>query len=275
MLKFETLKFEQRNKTACITLCRPEALNAIDLTMMKELAEAYRHVEADPDIWTLIITGEGRAFCTGADVSLIHGTEIDGMPTGIDLGGEPILSSYRQWDTPQEATPPYLTMTKPIVCAINGVTAGAGLDLVTTSDIAIAADTVSFFDPHVSIGLVSGREMVRVSRVLPLNITMRMALMGKHERLPAQRAYDLGMISEITTQDQLMTRAWEIAETINKNAPLAVRGTRMAIRKGLGLPIYEAELLAESYRMRVAQTKDGQEGPRAFLEKRPPRWRGQ
>jgi enoyl-CoA hydratase/carnithine racemase len=104
---------------------------------------------------------------------------------------------------------------------------------------------------------------------------MRMALMGKHERLPAQRAYDLGMISEITTGDELMARAWEIAETINKNAPLAVRGTRMAIRKGLGLPIYEAELLAESYRMRVAQTKDGQEGPRAFLEKRPAQWRGE
>jgi enoyl-CoA hydratase/carnithine racemase len=149
---------------------------------------------------------------------------------------------------------------------------GAGLDLVTTCDIAIAATDASFFDPHVSIGLVSAREMVRVARVLPLNIVMRMALMGKHERLSAQRAFDLGMVSELTSPEKLMERAWEIAATVNRNAPLAVRGTRMAIRKGLSLPIYEAELLAESYRMRVAQTKDGQEGTRAFLEKREPVW---
>jgi len=272
-LDFETIKFEQRGKTACITLSRPHALNSISIEMMKELAVAYAHVEESDDIWTLIITGEGRAFCTGADISMIHNTHIDGKPTGIDLWGEPILSSYRQWDPPQEATPPYQTMTKPVICALNGIAAGAGLDILTTSDIAIAAEDVTLFDPHVSIGLVSGREMVRMARVLPLNITMRMALMGKHDRLTAQRAYDLGLISELTPKDKLMERAWEIAEIVNSNAPLAVRGTRMGIRKGLELPVYQAELLAESYRIRVAQTKDGEEGTQAFLDKRKPVWR--
>jgi enoyl-CoA hydratase/carnithine racemase len=102
---------------------------------------------------------------------------------------------------------------------------------------------------------------------------MRMAIMGKHERINAQRAYELGMITEITPKEKLMDRAWEIADIVNKNAPLAVRGTRMAIRKGLSLPIYEAELLAESYRMRCAQTEDAIEGPAAFLEKRTPNWK--
>ena len=144
----------------------------------------------------------------------------------------------------------------------------------STADVAIAADHATFFDPHVSIGVVSGREMVRMARVLPLPIAMRMALMGKHEQLSAQRAYEIGLITEVVPKDALMDRAWELAEIINRNAPLAVRGTRMAIRKGLSLPIYEAELLAESYRVRCAQTDDAEEGPTAFIEKRDPVWKG-
>ena len=164
-------------------------------------------------------------------------------------------------------------MTKPVICAVNGICAGAGLDLVTTSDIVIASDDATFFDPHVSIGVVSGREALRLARVLPLNITMRLALMGKYERLTAQRAFDLGLVSELVPTDALMDRAWEIAEIVNRNAPLAVRGTRLAIRKTLSLPTYEAELLAENYRMKVAITDDAQEGARAFLEKRDPDWK--
>ena len=101
----------------------------------------------------------------------------------------------------QEATPPYRQMSKPIICAINGICAGAGLDLVTTCDIAIASDKASFMDPHVSIGLVSGREAVRLARVIPMNIAMRMMLMGKHERMSAERAYQLGLVSEVVPHD--------------------------------------------------------------------------
>ena len=100
-----------------------------------------------------------------------------------------------------------------------------------------------------------------------------MALVGKHERLSAQRAYELGFITEIVPRDQLLPRAREIAEMVNRNAPLAVRGTRLAIRKGLSLPLHEAELLAEAFRERVLHTEDSLEGPRAFLEKRDPVWK--
>jgi len=139
----------------------------------------------------------------------------------------------------------------------------------------IASENATFFDPHVSIGLVSGREMVRLARVLPLNVAMRVALTGRHERLSAQRAYDLGLVTELVAPERLAERAREIATLINRNAPLAVRGTRLAIRKGLGLPLYEAELLAEAFRERVTHTDDAQEGPRAFLEKREPKWTGE
>jgi enoyl-CoA hydratase/carnithine racemase len=212
-------------------------------------------------------------LCTGADVAKADDHNDVVFAPGIDTQGEPVLSSFRQWDVPQEATPPYLWMTKPIICAINGVTAGAGLDLVTTADITIASEDATFLDPHVSIGVSSGREATRLARVLPLPIAMRMALLGKYERLSAQRAFDLGKIGEVVPGDQLMDRAWETAEIMNRNAPLAVRATRLSIRKGLSLPIYEAELLAENYRMKTALTEDAAEGPRAFLEKRDPDWK--
>jgi enoyl-CoA hydratase/carnithine racemase len=269
---YTTIEYEQRERTACITLDRPDRLNAIDLQMMDDLADAYQRAEGDDDVWTIIITGNGRALCVGADVSKATSDEDEPWSPGIDLRGEPILSSMRQWDAPQEATPPYLQMTKPIICAVNGMAAGAGLDLVTTADIAIAADDATFFDPHVSIGLTSGREVVRLARVLPVSVALRMALLGKHERMSASRALELGLVTEVVPAEQLMERAWELAEIVNRNAPLAVRGTRLAIRKGLSLPVYEAELLAESYRLRVAVTEDAQEGPRAFLEKRDPKW---
>jgi enoyl-CoA hydratase/carnithine racemase len=104
---------------------------------------------------------------------------------------------------------------------------------------------------------------------------MRMAIMGRQERLTAARMYELGVITEVVAPDALGDRLKELAEMVNRNAPLAVRGTRLAIRKGLGIPLYEAELLAEAYRERVLHTEDSKEGPRAFMEKREPQWRAE
>jgi enoyl-CoA hydratase/carnithine racemase len=164
-------------------------------------------------------------------------------------------------------------MTKPVLAAVNGLCCGAGLDWVTTGDIVIASDRAEFFDPHVSIGLVSGREMVRLARVLPTNVAMRVALTGRHERMSAARAYELGLVSEVVEHERLLERAHELATIVNRNAPLAVRGTRLAIRRGLDLPMHEAEVMAEAFRERVVRTDDAKEGPLAFVEKREPEWR--
>jgi enoyl-CoA hydratase/carnithine racemase len=265
-LSYETILYEVKDRIATITFNRPDRLNALSELMLKELADAYSRAERDDEVWTLIVTATGRAFCTGAEVEKIPE---DGK---VPHEGR-YLSSYEEWEAPQEATPPFRTMAKPIVVAVNGICCGAGMDLVTTGDISIAAEDATFFDPHVSIGLVSGREMVRVARTLPINVAMRMALLGKHERLSAQRAYELGFVTEVVAPDQLGARARQLAELVNRNAPLAVRGTRLAIRKGLGLPLHEAEILAEAFRERVLHTEDSLEGPKAFLEKRDPVWR--
>ncbi|MGW6701563.1 enoyl-CoA hydratase/isomerase family protein [Nocardia sp. NPDC055049] len=264
-MPFDTIGYEVDGHTATITLNRPEALNALSPHMITELRAAYDEAENDDKVWLLIVTANGRAFCTGADVKAIPGD-------GKVLNEKPYLSTYEQWEAPQEGTPPFRTMTKPIVVAINGICCGAGLDWVTTGDIIIASDRATFFDPHVSIGLVAGREVVRLARVLPRTVALRMAMMGKHERMSAQRAYELGMITEVVEHDRLLERAREIADTLNSNAPLAVRGTRLAIVKGLDVPMHEAEMLAESFRERVTRTEDALEGPRAFVEKRAPEW---
>jgi enoyl-CoA hydratase/carnithine racemase len=265
-MEYESIRYEVEDRVATITLNRPEQLNALSPAMIRELRDAYARAEADADVWLLLVTGNGRAFCTGADV-----TEIP--DDGRVVYDEPYLSTNDQWEAPQEGTPPFLSTTKPILVAVNGLCCGAGLDWVTTGDIVIASDHATFFDPHVSIGLVSGREMVRLARVLPTNIALRVALTGKHERMSAQRAYELGMVSEVVAHDRLLARAREIAEMVNRNAPLAVRGTRLAIRRGLDLPLHEAEIMAETFRERVVRTADAKEGPQAFLDKRDPVWR--
>jgi enoyl-CoA hydratase/carnithine racemase len=265
---YETILYEVDDHIATITFNRPDKLNAVTPLMGHELRDAFQRAEGDDAVWTIIVTGAGRAFCAGADV---EGVRTDGR---VPYDGK-YLSTFAEWDAPQEATPPFRSMAKPVLVAVNGLCCGAGLDLVTTGDIVIASEQAEFFDPHVSIGLVSGREMVRLARVLPLNVAMRVALTGRHERLSAQRAYDLGLVTELVAPEHLAARAREIATLINRNAPLAVRGTRLAIRKGLGLPLYEAELLAEAFRERVTHTDDAQEGPRAFLEKRQPKWTGE
>lgn len=264
-MSYETIRYDVDDRIATIVFDRPDRLNAVNAQMQRELRDAYARAESDDDVWTIVVTANGRAFCSGADVD---GVRTDGR---VPYEGR-YLSAFEEWDAPQEATPPFRTMAKPVIVGVNGLCCGAGLDLVTTGDIVIASERAEFFDPHVSIGLVSGREMVRLARVLPLNVAMRAALLGRHDRIDARRAYDLGLVTEVVPHDDLGPRLRALAETVNRNAPLAVRGTRLAIRKGLGLPLYEAELLAEAYRERNLHTDDAVEGPRAFLEKREPVW---
>jgi enoyl-CoA hydratase/carnithine racemase len=262
---YADIRYQVDGHKATITLNRPQALNALSPHMITELRAAYDEAENDDDVWLLIVTGTGRAFCTGADATQIP-------EDGKVINEKAYLSTYEQWEAPQEGTPPFRRMAKPVLAAINGICCGAGLDWVTTGDIVIAAESATFFDPHVSIGLVAGREMVRLARVLPRNVALRMALTGKHERMDAHRAYELGMVSEVVPDDHLLQRAHEIADMVNANAPLAVRGTRLAIHKTLDLPLHEAEMLAEAFRERNLHTADSLEGPRAFVEKRAPNW---
>jgi len=170
-------------------------------------------------------------------------------------------------------TPRRQRVHKPVIAAVNGVVAGFSLDLVTEADIPIASERASFVDPHVSIGYVSSHEMVNMARRVPLAVCLRMALLGSRERMTAQRAYEVGLVTEVVPHERLLGRARELAELILTNAPLAVWGTKMAILQGLGLPIPQAEEIAAGYLEVVEQSEDHHEGPRSFVERRQPAWK--
>lgn len=259
-----TRSHEVDGHTATITLNRPDALNALSPHMITELRAAYHEAENDDRVWLLVVTGTGRAFCSGADVKEIP-------EDGKVIYERPYLSTYDQWEARRrDAAVSHHGQAGADRGERNLLRRGHGLGHDDRHrDRVRAGHLLRPARQH----RPGGRpQVVRVSRVLPRSIALRMALMGKHERMSAQRAYELGLISEIVEHDRLLERAHEIADIVNSNAPLAVRGTRLAILKGLNVPLHEAEILAETFRERVLRTEDAAEGPRAFVEKRQPNW---
>ncbi|GIW41963.1 MAG: crotonase [Candidatus Binatia bacterium] len=265
MPEFETVKFEVRDRIATITLNRPERLNAMNMQMREELRSCWLEVRSNPDIWVAIVTGAGRAFSSGADVESLATGGFRKPDRWTELA---MIEGIVNLPTPRRQR-----VHKPVIAAVNGVAAGVSLDLVTEADIPIASEKAYFVDPHVSIGYVSSHEMVNMARRVPVAVAMRMALLGSRERMSAQRAYEVGLVTEVVPHEKLMERAYELAQMILSNAPLAVWGTKMAIVQGLGLPIPQAEEIAAGYLEVVEQTEDHDEGPRAFVEKRPPNWK--
>src|SRR5499425_577885 len=235
----DTLRFEVVDRVATIVLDRPARKNAMNQQMKDELRTCWQRVKADPDIWVAIITGAGEAFSSGADVEALA----TGGFTRPDRWRElAMIEGIRELPTPRRQL-----VHKPVIAAVNGVVAGFSLDLVTEADIPIASDKATFVDPHVSLGYVSSHEMVNMARRVPVAVCLRMALLGNHERMSAERAYQVGLVTEVVPHEKLMDRARELAAIICENAPLAVWGTKMAIVQGLGLPVAQAEEIAAGY----------------------------
>ena len=261
----ETVRFEVADRVATITLDRPERKNAMNQQMKDELRACWQRVKAEPDIWAAIVTGAGEAFSSGADVESLA---IGGFTRPDRWRELAMIEGIRELPTPRRQF-----VHKPVIAAVNGVVAGFSLDLVTEADIPIASDKATFVDPHVSLGYVSSHEMVNMARRVPVAVCLRMALLGSRERLSAQRAYEVGLVTEVVPHARLMERARELAAMVVSNAPLAVWGTKMGILQGLGLPIPQAEEIAAGYLEVVEQSEDHAEGPRAFVAKRPPHWK--
>jgi len=265
MAQPETVLFEVKDRVATITLNRRERKNAMNQTLKDELRACWKRVKADPDVWVAIVTGAGEAFSSGADVESLAAKGFTKPDRWAELA---MIEGIRDLPTPRRQL-----VHKPVIAAVNGVAAGFSLDLVTESDIPIASERATFVDPHVSIGYVSSHEMVNMARRVPVAVCLRMALLGSRERMTAQRAYEVGLVTEVVPHAQLMDRARELAAMVCTNSPLAVWGTKMGILQGLGLPIAQAEEIAAGYLEVVEQSEDHGEGPRSFVEKRKPAWK--
>src|SRR5262249_3391351 len=151
-------------------------------------------VKNDPEVWVAIITGAGKAFSTGADV---EGLASAGFHRENRWREVAMIEGIVELPTPRRQR-----VFKPVIAAVNGAVVGFSLDLVTEADIPIASEQAYFTDTHVSIGLVSSHEMVNMARRVPVAVCLRMALLGKHERMTAQRAYEVGLVTEVVPHDQ-------------------------------------------------------------------------
>jgi enoyl-CoA hydratase/carnithine racemase len=259
---YETLKVERNGPVGWLINNRPDQLNAMNARMRDELALAWRELDADPDVRVIVHTGEGRAFQTGVDVAEIAG---DGV------GMERYRQSLEAFDL--HFTAWHQQVWKPVITAVNGICAGGGFHWVADADIVIAASDAEFFDPHVSIGQVVAIEAIGLLRKMPAEAVMRMALVGRHERMPAARAYELGMVSEVVDPpERLREAAQALGEKIARNSPAAMAATKRALWGALELGLTDASRAGALELVSMWGHPDQTEGPKAFAEKRPPEW---
>lgn len=281
-MTYETLLFERRGHTALVTLNRPERQNALNEVMHNEVREAWQEVNRDDDIWTVIVTGAGQAFCGGVDLDEVVGAQAKaGVGTSSWEKGGDHLGWFQDSSLERELAQgvPYPTKGypgKPLIGAINGLCSGIGLRFVTGADFAICSEDAEFFDPVASIGLAPVHETLEMTRTVPRGIALAIAFMGAKFRLSAQRAYEIGLVTEVTPKEQLLERALEIADTMNTwSAPMAVRAAKANIWSGFNLSHRDASVFTRLFLNQVRfQTEDAKEGPRAFVEKRTPEWKG-
>ncbi|MGR6999274.1 enoyl-CoA hydratase/isomerase family protein [Yinghuangia aomiensis] len=208
---FATLAYEQHDGVAWVTLNRPERHNAINLVMIEELHGLWRALRHDDDVRVIVVTGAGeRAFCTGLD----RGTEI-AQPS----------SPYMPEDPMPMIGPKTSDLWKPVIVAVNGMACGAAFYLLGECEFIIAADHATFFDPHTTYGMVSGFESTHMIQRMPLGEVTRLTLLGNAERISAQRAYEIGMVSQVVPGADLRDTARWAADVIARQPPRAVEGT--------------------------------------------------
>jgi enoyl-CoA hydratase len=260
--EFTTLIVERRGPVGWLINNRPDQLNAMNAAMRDEFALAWQVLDDDPEVRVIVHTGEGRAFQTGVDV-----TEIASDGVGMER--------YRKSveDDDLHFTAWHQHVWKPVITAVNGICAGGAFHWVADADIVIAAADAQFFDPHVSIGQVVSLEAIGLIRKMPAEAVMRMAFVGRYERMGAERAYELGMISQIVDPpDQLRVAAQELAETIARNSPAAMAATKRALWGAFESGLTDACRQGAAELVSMWGHPDQSEGPAAFAEKRPARW---
>jgi enoyl-CoA hydratase len=251
------VEYEVLGNTALITINRPEARNAVNGDVANGIESALDQVEADDNIWVAILTGRGSVFCAGADLKAVatgHARTISTKRGGF--GG--IVTRER---------------AKPIIAACDGPALAGGTEIALSCDLIVASTAASFGIPEVKRSLIAAAGgLFRLPRVLPRNIAMELALTG--DPIDATRAYHFGLVNVLCEPGQAVTAAQELAKRITVNAPLAVRASRQVLLGAEGASDEEAWKLTNSYMAEVMASEDFAEGPRAFIEKRPPVWTG-
>ena len=243
---------------ALVTINRPAARNAVNAAVAQALDAIVRQTEADPEIWAVVLTGAGdAAFCAGADLKEVS------AGAGADLWTE--AGGFAGFV--------FAPRTKLWIAAVNGAALAGGTEIALACDLVVAAESASFGLPEVKRGLIAAAGgLYRLPRALPRAIALELIATGG--RIDARRAHHFGMVNRLAPAAAARSEAMALAEMVCENAPIAVRESLQVARRAAELEDAELRRLSEEARTRVTQTEDYREGPRAFIEKRPPVWRG-
>jgi 2-(1,2-epoxy-1,2-dihydrophenyl)acetyl-CoA isomerase len=264
-MEYQRIKIEFKNNIALLTLNHPEALNAVSLQMIRELNRVLDEIE-DPanGARCLLITGEGRGFCAGANLS--DPEKRMGSAQDLDLG-----DGLEKWYNPFLIRLRDLPM--PIVTAVNGPAAGVGMSFALMGDIVLAARSAFFLQAFRRIGLIpDGGATFILPRKIGFSRAMELSLLG--ERLPAEKALEWGMINRVYEDDQLMLAADKLAAELAEGPTEALRLIRQAYWKSIDNTYEEQLRLERTLQRQAGQTNDFREGVSAFLEKRPAKFQG-
>ncbi|MGO9360751.1 MAG: enoyl-CoA hydratase-related protein [Xanthobacteraceae bacterium] len=258
-MDFEFVDVKQSGRVTVVTLNRPEVMNALHKPAHFELHEVFNEFAADPEQWVAIITGAGdRAFCAGNDLKW----QAAGGERGWNASGFAGLTARFHCD-------------KPIIAAVNGVAMGGGFETALACDLIIAAENATFALPEPRVGLAAlAGGLHRLPRQIGLKQAMGMILTGRH--VSAREGFELGFVNEVVPAGEALRAAERWAGLICQNSPMSIRASKQTAMQGLNVTLAEAITEQREYPAvrDMLASADFIEGPRAFAEKRPPRWQG-
>lgn len=264
------LLFEIRNHVAYLTLNRPQVHNSVNPEMVVQLAAAWKQINEDDDIRVAIITGAGdKAFSAGADLGRMIPL-LTGARKPEDEWDQKLFANRKQGDW---ALLRHYDVDKPIIAAVNGFCIAGGFELMQATDLRVAAEHARFGLQEVKWAIIpAAGSLVRLQRQMPYCKAMEILLTGN--LIDAPEAYRLGLINYVVPGAEVMMKAQELADTIAANGPIAVRAIKQGVRRTIGHTYEDGFKIENEVARPVMKSEDAREGPRAFIEKRKPNYRG-
>lgn len=258
-MNFENLIYEMSGNIAVIKINNPKSLNALNPSVLKDLQSAFEQAGKDDSVCAVVLTGEGKAFVAGADISAMSTMNALDARAFADLG----LSVFRSIEM----------LEKPVIAAVNGFALGGGCELAMACDIRLASDKAKFGQPEVGLGITPGfAGTQRLSRLVGSGIAKELIFTA--DIIDAAEAYRIGLVNKVYTPEELMNEAMKLAEKIVSKGNIAVTYSKMAINRGLETDMDTAMEIERNLFALCFSTEDQKEGMKAFLEKRPAEFKG-
>jgi enoyl-CoA hydratase/carnithine racemase len=271
MTDYETLLVSKDDGLAWVSLNRPEVRNAFDERMQQELRAVWDAFRYDDEVRCVVLTGEGDHFCTGIDRAEAVSDENNEAMAAGDYPGYPTPWMYD--DPGRDVGPKARDLWKPVIAAVQGMACGGAFYMLGEVEFIIAADDAVFFDPHVTYGMTAAFEPMQMLSKMPFHEIMRLSLLGAHERMSAERAREIGLVTEVVPRAELLARAAWAARVIADAPPLAVQGTMRALWTALDVPRTQAIGLANLFTRIGSDAAAFKAGQERFESGERPEWR--